>query len=70
MTAAYSWDKLTRADTSVTVSPRSGHALFKCKAGILCFGGIDGRKNDQGVHVPNSDLYLLRRKDGMLTLIL
>ena len=62
----YSWNKLIRGESSLSPTPRSGHTLSSCKVGVFCFGGVDGRKHEQGQIVPNSDLYLLKVRDGMI----
>ena len=33
-------------------------------SGIICYGGMDGRRNDQGNPSPNSDLYLFKLRLG------
>lgn len=54
----YSWNKLSQPAPSTFVTPRSGHTLTATSHGYVCFGGIDGRKNEKGHPVPNNDLYL------------
>ena len=69
MTSAYSWVKFTREGTSPGPSARSGHTLTATKSAILCFGGIDGRKNEEGLVTPNADLYMLKIREGMIRLM-
>ncbi|CAD7974700.1 unnamed protein product [Amoebophrya sp. A25] len=59
MPQPYSWLKLQNAG-SVSVSPRAGHTITSTNFGFVLYGGMDGRRNDQGNPSPNSDLYLLK----------
>ena len=59
MTQPYTWRRISQAEGSAMISARSGHTLTQTKSGIICYGGTDGRKNDRGSSVPNSDLYIL-----------
>jgi hypothetical protein len=65
MTSAYSWVKITREGNSTGPSARSGHSLTATKVGVFCFGGTDGRRNDEGHPAPNADLYMLELREGM-----
>lgn len=42
------------------VTPRAGHTLTPMSSGFIMFGGMDGRRNDQGHPAPNSDLFVLK----------
>lgn len=56
----YAWVKLKQnGDQERTVTPRAGHTLTPYKKGFMMFGGMDGRRNDQGNPAPNSDLFTL-----------
>jgi len=59
MPQPYAWLKLQNAG-NVNVSPRAGHTITSTNFGFILYGGMDGRRNDQGNPSPNSDLYLLR----------
>jgi len=59
MPQPYAWLKLQNAGT-VNVSPRAGHTITNSSAGFILYGGMDGRRNDQGNPSPNSDLYILK----------
>eukprot|EP00420_Gonyaulax_spinifera_P008696 CAMPEP_0197936988 /NCGR_PEP_ID=MMETSP1439-20131203/115827_1 /TAXON_ID=66791 /ORGANISM="Gonyaulax spinifera, Strain CCMP409" /LENGTH=182 /DNA_ID=CAMNT_0043559985 /DNA_START=97 /DNA_END=641 /DNA_ORIENTATION=- len=57
----YAWVKLSQqGDQERTVTPRAGHTMTKMSAGFIMFGGMDGRRNDQGNPAPNSDLFVLK----------
>lgn len=61
MPHAYQWLKLTQqGDQERTVTPRAGHTLTPTSAGFVMYGGMDGRRNDQGNPAPNSDLFILK----------
>eukprot|EP00930_Biecheleria_cincta_P103951 TRINITY_DN9605_c0_g4_i1.p1 TRINITY_DN9605_c0_g4~~TRINITY_DN9605_c0_g4_i1.p1 ORF type:complete len:4232 (-),score=759.91 TRINITY_DN9605_c0_g4_i1:457-13152(-) len=59
MPSPFAWTRL-RNEGPVTVSPRAGHTITATSVGFLLYGGMDGRRNDQGNPSPNSDLYLLK----------
>merc|ERR1711964_103308 len=59
MPQPYAWMKLTNQG-SANVSPRAGHSISSTSSGYILYGGMDGRRNDQGNPSPNSDLYLLK----------
>ncbi|CAL1140216.1 unnamed protein product [Cladocopium goreaui] len=61
----YAWVKLNQSgDAERTVTPRAGHTLTPIRnayvEGFFLFGGMDGRRNDQGNPAPNSDLFVLK----------
>ncbi|CAE7831418.1 ODA11 [Symbiodinium sp. CCMP2592] len=57
----YAWVKLSQSgDAERTVTPRAGHTLTPMSQGFFLFGGMDGRRNDQGNPAPNSDLFKLK----------
>jgi len=61
MPYAYQWLKLSQSgDAERTVTPRAGHTLTPMTQGFIMFGGMDGRRNDQGNPAPNSDLFVLK----------
>ncbi|CAK8988142.1 Dynein alpha chain [Durusdinium trenchii] len=55
----FQWTRLKNSG-NVSVSPRAGHTITLSSVGFLLYGGMDGRRNDQGNPAPNSDLYLLK----------
>jgi len=59
MAQPYAWRRIDKSDGSATISARSGHTIAYVKDGLICYGGTDGRKNERGSAVPNSDMYLL-----------
>ncbi|CAE8584690.1 unnamed protein product, partial [Polarella glacialis] len=59
MPAPFAWTRLSLSGT-VSVSPRAGHSITPTSSGFLLYGGMDGRRNDQGNPSPNSDLYMLK----------
>lgn len=59
MPQPYAWLQLQNAGTT-NVSPRAGHTVTSTSYGFIVYGGMDGRRNDQGNPSPNSDLYLLK----------
>ena len=65
MPSPYAWNKLAKSNTSGSVSARAGHSFTASKSGIVCFGGIDGRKNEKGLTVPNNDLHILKLRGSM-----
>merc|ERR1719247_1796382 len=64
MPQPYTWIQLENKSEGTTVSPRSGHTITTTNAGWIVFGGMDGRRNDQGNPAPNSDLYILKLRSG------
>mmetsp|Transcript_146756 Transcript_146756/g.471049 ORF Transcript_146756/g.471049 Transcript_146756/m.471049 type:complete len:4209 (+) Transcript_146756:103-12729(+) len=57
----YAWQRLQpKEDTTNVVTARAGHSLTPMQSGFIMFGGMDGRRNDQGNPSPNSDLYTLK----------
>ncbi|KAF4730437.1 hypothetical protein FOZ62_030705, partial [Perkinsus olseni] len=59
MPQPYAWVRLKNAG-GTSVSPRSGHTITATPHGFICYGGMDGRRNDLGNPAPNSDLYILK----------
>ncbi|RQX71352.1 kelch repeat-containing protein, partial [Toxoplasma gondii CAST] len=58
MPQPYLWTKLEqRGDAKV--SGRSGHTLTATAAGLVLFGGVDGRLDCNENPAPNNDVYLL-----------
>ena len=65
MPQPYTWIQLeNKGENQTTVSPRSGHTVTATNQGWVVFGGMDGRRNDQGNPAPNSDLYILKLVSG------
>jgi hypothetical protein len=61
MPQPYTWIQLENAeDGGPSVSARAGHSITSTNAGFVIFGGMDGRRNDQGSPAPNADLYSLK----------
>lgn len=55
----FSWGRLEACHVArltnsgqVTVSPRAGHTITLTSVGFLLYGGMDGRRNDQGNPAP------------------
>jgi dynein heavy chain len=56
----FEWQMLTNKGR-VQVSPRAGHTITPMGSlGFVLYGGMDGRRNDQGNPAPNSDIYVLK----------
>ena len=65
MPQPYTWQKLESAPDSVQLSGRSGHSISAQSCGMVCFAGMDGRKDDYGRVSPNNEVFLLSLSDGM-----
>lgn len=65
MPQPYAWNKLQRLNGSVDPTARAGHTVLATKAGFVCYGGMDGRKDDKGRVTPNSDVYVLSLKESV-----
>lgn len=63
--SSFSWTKLVKCKESANIAPVSQQSCTAVGSGFVIFGGMDGRKNEHGVPIPNSDLNVLTLRNGM-----
>lgn len=63
--SSFSWSKLVKSKESANVAPACQQSCTPVSCGFILFGGFDGRKNAQGVPIPNSDLNVITLRNGI-----
>jgi hypothetical protein len=63
--SSFSWSKLVKSKEGANVAPSSQQSCTAVSCGFVVFGGIDGRKNEHGVPIPNSDLNVITLRNGI-----